>query len=1479
MILYHCATMYQVLEAIIHRERVHAEERCILLLADFSAKKYHDYRELEAFFDEVLLFPYRLVSNDPETILEETEQAYRDSVPYGITKFEHIYVAAAYYSFSLYLISNGVSFHMFEDGGGMLSKPKILYDIIRDVTPVIADIAQTYGLLDGRNEYIRDAICNFSAQSFISGDPKWKDFDPASEIAHLNPETICAVMRFYRLEPIRGIPEDAVLVFTQQFSNLYTTTLEDQIAIYQVCADFFLRDRSLIFKSHPDDTVDYARFFPEARTIRGRFPAELMTVLLDRIPDTSFTVSSSSVRNLRGIFRKNIVCGYDFPNTFRACDRYYFAVKLLSELEETDLRPVHTFGVDVTLLEALAEYSLKVTLPFVHETALKKETADRQVWLIDDRAFKSDYFQTKEKALSFAYRRVEVKGVKTPEPDTARETADLPGAGLPEQPEKQADALTVSGFLDALGEEDIVIFLDSRSDLCFDGENREEQLARLVPIRIRKRRLRDENVFFPDGDLIFYVYTGDAGIREKAMRFHAGIVLENTGLAEEILPLDQEHRESVIAEVLREVKKVDQPAAPGAACSQPAGHPGSEGCAPETRISMEEYLDRAMDLNDMSMKAFLMDKINMFLRPGLRELMRRPALVPAASSDDEIRQFLQTWGKVVGKRNSSAGEGFRIYTDNGTDPAGQIRSDGADILEPYIRQHGAYQAIYPDSLNTVRIHTVRSGSGVRIFLPVVLSVGGGGAVTDISASSVRYRVLLSEDGSIIQAYQQEPGGPWQAADRHRDTGYLFRRGRKLPGISACVECCRKEALFIPEMRYIGWDVAVTDKGPVIVEANNISAFIYSLQQIKECAAGTGIRAETEELLAFGMEGVRYDTETVFVSEPFVGVGSSLPDVKRLYLILLQSALHRHGVEFFDRKFITPRPVVKKHCSIRYLEEGNLILLQTERSTERFPQPDAEKLGLLPYSEDGERLCVSEEDFFALDQLASQEAARIWRALAPDAGSCCGMKKDSPRLSVILPTYNCEAFLTQTLENVLLQLTEDCELIVVDDGSSDASAEILKRYEGRKENLRIAYRDHAGVSGARNYGLDLARGKYITFLDCDDCLEQDFLQKSLPLLEKQAGLYILGIERIHLEGNSEFWTVPDRTYDNVSEFADDYIRSRNLLVYSNCNKFYCRSIIEQARLRFEEGIDFGEDRLFNYGYLRLLEGQDLHPAVITSSLVMLRYIQRDRLSQSTKSFPHFFRRVMRLHEEKIRCFFALSKGTSQEERMDFSAYDLLRETEKTIDRFAEYPGEQDENLPEINRMVFGGPYDSSAPVDVLVILGSRNCAYKADAAVEIGKRNPGMKYIVSGANLIWDQSCSEAEFLYDRLKEHGVAASDIYLENRARYTRQNLEFAAQILRKFQADGTLSDRKRGSLRVGFLTGGFHIPRARLILEEIMAGDNWEVVWFPAYGPNTRPESWFENPTGRDVILTELRKTALLRQTCAASKAVSHAMDCYL
>ena len=954
MNLYHCATMYQVLEVIVHCERVHKGEYNVLLLADFSAKKYHDYTELEAFFDEVRLFPYRPISNDPDTVLEEVENAYHNSVPYDISSFEHIYVAAAYYSFSLYLIANNISFHMFEDGGGILSRPKVLYEIIRDVTPVIAETAQTYGLLDGRNECIRDVICNFSAQSYLSDDPKWKDFNPALEITRLSPETIRRILHFFRLEPIQDIPEDAVLVFTQQFANLFTTSLEDQIAIYQICSDFFLTGQSLIIKPHPDDSVDYTAFFPEARIIQGKFPAELMPVLLDRVPGTSFTVSSSSVRNIRSIFRKNIVCGYDFPNTFRAIDRYYFAAKLLSEAECLEHCPVHTYGVDVSLLECIAEHSLKIRLPFLHEAVLEKKADGRQVWLIDDITFESDYFQTEKTELSFAYRRTVVKGLEMADPPAPAQGADSgSGSDAPERAKSQADARSVSSFLEGIGEESLVIFLNSRDDYCFCDEGQKELPPGMIPLAVSKRRIREENIFFPDDDGAIFAYTLDAGIREEVMRFHAEIILKNTGLAEEIGPPDPQQ---------------------GSAPSKAVIHTSKD------RISMEEYLDLAMDLNDMSMKSFLMDKVNLFLRAGLGDYLHRPSLALASASDEDIRQFLRTWGKVVGKRNSLAGEGFRIYVDEGTDMALQIRSDGADILEPFIRQHHAYQAIYPDSLNTIRIHTVRSSKGVKTFLSPILSIGGDGAVVDMSSDTTRYRVLLSEDGSILRAFRQDPGESLKITERHHNTGFPFRQGRKLVGIPKCLECCREAAFYIPEMRYIGWDVAYTEDGPLIVEANNISGFIYAYQQAKECIAGKGARDEIEEMLAFGMDGVQYNERTFFVSDPLVGTEASLPGPRRLYLILLQSALHRHGVEFYDRRFIKRGNVEKKNCSIRYLEEDKLVIVKTEHKTERILQPDVDKLGLLPYGEYKEHPGISEDDFLALDRIAMQEAERIYRVL-------------------------------------------------------------------------------------------------------------------------------------------------------------------------------------------------------------------------------------------------------------------------------------------------------------------------------------------------------------------------------------------------------------------------------------------------------------------------------------------------------------------
>ena len=296
--------------------------------------------------------------------------------------------------------------------------------------------------------------------------------------------------------------------------------------------------------------------------------------------------------------------------------------------------------------------------------------------------------------------------------------------------------------------------------------------------------------------------------------------------------------------------------------------------------------------------------------------------------------------------------------------------------------------------------------------------------------------------------------------------------------------------------------------------------------------------------------------------------------------------------------------------------------------------------------------------------------------------CVFRRIKRPMLSLIVPTYNCESYLSECMDSVLRQMPENCELIAVDDGSSDTTAQILRSYLGSRENVRFLLREHRGASGARNVGLEEAKGEYVTFLDCDDCLQDHFLEKALPLCGEGADLLIFGIERVFLSGQRECWTVPDRLYPTVSDFADAYIRKRAMLIYSNCNKFYRRRVIEALSLRFHEGRSFGEDRLFNY---RFLTGCG---SVVTSKEMMLRYLQRSTESQSSKPVPHYFDRIMELHRAKADAFLSLSRGTGKEERLSFHSRDLGNEIIQTVDRFGLYPKEEEENLSKVNALIFG-----------------------------------------------------------------------------------------------------------------------------------------------------------------------------------------------
>ncbi len=261
------------------------------------------------------------------------------------------------------------------------------------------------------------------------------------------------------------------------------------------------------------------------------------------------------------------------------------------------------------------------------------------------------------------------------------------------------------------------------------------------------------------------------------------------------------------------------------------------------------------------------------------------------------------------------------------------------------------------------------------------------------------------------------------------------------------------------------------------------------------------------------------------------------------------------------------------------------------------------------------------------------------------------------LSVIVPTYNCKKFLDEGLNSIICQLSPECELIVVDDGSSDGTADQVSMYEGRYENVRIRLAKHQGASGARNIGIDMSKGKYITFMDCDDCMIESNLEKYIEEMKTEADLYIYGFVREYLSGEKALFTPEDHFFDPISDLGDELIRGKSYYTYSNCNKLYKRSLIDKLSLRFEQKTSFGEDRLFNYTYMPACQ------TISTHSRLTFRYIERSKESMSTKPVADYMTLIKRLHDEKLACYCSMSTGTTPEEIEAFRKKDWEDELRK------------------------------------------------------------------------------------------------------------------------------------------------------------------------------------------------------------------------
>lgn len=105
----------------------------------------------------------------------------------------------------------------------------------------------------------------------------------------------------------------------------------------------------------------------------------------------------------------------------------------------------------------------------------------------------------------------------------------------------------------------------------------------------------------------------------------------------------------------------------------------------------------------------------------------------------------------------------------------------------------------------------------------------------------------------------------------------------------------------------------------------------------------------------------------------------------------------------------------------------------------------------------------------------------------------------PLISIIIPVYDVEAFLPACIESILSQSVSDFEVILVDDGGPDTSGAICDRYAAKDRRIVVIHQENAGVSAARNKGIDAAKGRFLTFIDSDDVIQPDYLQLLLKTI--------------------------------------------------------------------------------------------------------------------------------------------------------------------------------------------------------------------------------------------------------------------------------------------------------------------------------------------------------------------------------------------
>lgn len=208
----------------------------------------------------------------------------------------------------------------------------------------------------------------------------------------------------------------------------------------------------------------------------------------------------------------------------------------------------------------------------------------------------------------------------------------------------------------------------------------------------------------------------------------------------------------------------------------------------------------------------------------------------------------------------------------------------------------------------------------------------------------------------------------------------------------------------------------------------------------------------------------------------------------------------------------------------------------------------------------------------------------------------------PKVSLIIPVYKMEQYISYTLDSIINQTFKEFEVIVVDDGSPDNSGKIADEYSNKDERIKVVHQENKGAGPARNVGIELAQGEYLMFPDADDILESTMIETMIKKLEEKNVDVIMcstsdmveknngKIEKIKYSRNEIFLKNKEELRDN---YIDLYIES---LSHGTNTKMYKANIVNKYNIRFPD-LRRSQDIIFNNRYFDKADSFLLIPDVL------------------------------------------------------------------------------------------------------------------------------------------------------------------------------------------------------------------------------------------------------------------------------------------